>query len=117
MSKFLTDEFLNKHTDGLHPLNPEQTAVWAKEILTLKHTIKEAVFNCPRCGGYDEILHRPLNISTQDCLHPLDKRQEFKWEWDNGYGHQQSLIGHRCLVCNKINHYPMTSSGWYTKKD
>lgn len=47
-------------------------------------------------------------LDKDECSHSLT--QEYKWEWDNGYGSQKMLSGLLCLVCGKKNSWPGSSS-------
>lgn len=49
------------------------------------------------------------------CKHT--KFEEYRWEWDNGYGQQKWLIGHKCKSCGKKNSFPNSSTNWSDPKD
>jgi hypothetical protein len=47
----------------------------------------------------------------RQCLHK--NTQEYRWEWDDGYGKQKWMTGLKCIECGAKNSWPGMSKNWW----
>lgn len=50
--------------------------------------------------------------AAKSCQHPVEAREDYRWEHDNGYGRQSWVTGERCTICRHQRSWKGSSTWW-----